>query len=301
MSEADLRRDSDRIATALSQTQNSALAALHSQCKAKEQLVDYKWILATEMLTVLNEASAKHIFQESDLRWICRRMKESKQKCFDYLKRANEMGEIVDFIATKIKVVGYPSKWMVSNKMDLAAELLNINLQVVNFFYFMEKNLCSDDTKMLNQEVARKEKGKENEEEMGGNKEEKVGQPKEGLVGECLGAIDGAFYFNPMTSAPLLMGLKPIEVLKRLELVANESADKSEFNRTLDFFGFELSRVVFTEKFQPFLDHMKAVGVSMTWLSFTLRQQYCSTFLEKVQVKFIFIQGFQLIHPYIYC
>ena len=67
-------------------------------------LDSFKWILTTELLGVMNEATASSVVNTE---WINVKLIEAWRKCNKYLQEANDLEEITDFIASKVKIKGY--------------------------------------------------------------------------------------------------------------------------------------------------------------------------------------------------
>ena len=136
---ADLLKDhSEIIKEKLTKAQDSALEANHAGLSTKDRLTTFKWILATELLGVLNEATSKSKSKlgPQDMEWIQKRLRHARQFCNKYLNEANQIVEITDFIALKITADG--GKIWASNQTEAVCQLLTLNLQISAFFCFME-------------------------------------------------------------------------------------------------------------------------------------------------------------------
>ena len=146
-SEINFKRHSKEIKVALAEAQKSALeAANHSGLKTQEYLDSYKWILATELLGVLNEMTFKHWskINANDLAWLQTKLSQARAKCSRYLEKLNENREIADFIASKITVEGYKKKSKLQfnrkDRTEQVIECLQLNADVAKFFHVMKRN-----------------------------------------------------------------------------------------------------------------------------------------------------------------
>ena len=134
-----LKDHSDRIEKDLSRAQEKAIEANHSGLSTAEQLTSFKWIIITEMLRVLNDATSKKTLDYDDTKRIENMLAVAREKCFKYLKKANELQALKDFILTKIPVEGYAGVWKlkVTDRTEMIRDLLFLNLQLKDFFHYM--------------------------------------------------------------------------------------------------------------------------------------------------------------------
>ena len=140
-SEENLKHRSDQIEKELYDAQQSAIGASNSELKCEETITAIKCIVATEMLRVLNVATSSKNIGASHQSLLCDKISEASEKCNKYLNRANELKEITDYIVSKVEIEGYPKsyKFFLSDKSSLVYGLIEMNLHVRGFFYYMEK------------------------------------------------------------------------------------------------------------------------------------------------------------------
>ena len=81
-----LKRFSDEIKEKLNDAQKSALAAKNSGLKPAETLDSVKYIIATELLGVINEATRKTDMSKEDAEWFTLKATEAWGKCNKYLQ-----------------------------------------------------------------------------------------------------------------------------------------------------------------------------------------------------------------------
>ena len=81
-----LKDHSDRIEKDLSRAQEKAIEANHSGLSTAEQLTSFKWIIITEMLRVLNDATSKKTLEYDDTKRIENMLAVAREKCFKYLR-----------------------------------------------------------------------------------------------------------------------------------------------------------------------------------------------------------------------
>ena len=199
LSDANLDSCSDEVKNALKDAQKSAIAAISGKLSAADALKGYRVVVATEMLLVLNEATRRRILQAEDKQRLSLQTKRAHEKCNSYLQDANKIVEITDYIASKLEIADYPGgiKWFPGSKGELVVSLVELNLQVANFFHFVPQSYEIESVKI--------EAGKEST--------------------VVLSAIGGSLLTqnnaNTTVSTPTIVGLKPLKVLHGL-MGANE-------------------------------------------------------------------------------
>ena len=131
---------SDRIEKDLARAQDKALEANHSGLSTEEQLDSFKWIIVSEMLRVLNDATSKKDICQDDVKRIENIMIVAQRKCYKYLKRANELEGIKEFVLSKISVEGYERNWklQLNDRTAQVRELLLLNILSREFFRCMQ-------------------------------------------------------------------------------------------------------------------------------------------------------------------
>ena len=146
-----LKYHSDRIENDLKSAQEKALAANHSGLKTKEKLDSFKWIIVTEMLRVLNEETSKGTLEYADMKKMETVVAVAREKCFKYLKKANEIAEITNFVASKIPIDGFEASWKLwsADLTEQLCQLLHMNLQTREFFRVMEDKYVSAATEQV--------------------------------------------------------------------------------------------------------------------------------------------------------
>ncbi len=105
LSEENLKSYSQDIKEKFQHAQLSAMDAVsHGGLKPNEYVDAYQWLITTELLGVVNEATSKKSLGPDDQYRVQMKTIKAEMNVNDYLQKINEIGEITNFIASKIKI-----------------------------------------------------------------------------------------------------------------------------------------------------------------------------------------------------